>query len=341
MTFLECLHAVAGRVDLTAPQAEAAMHAIFEGIPTTAQIAAFLAALKTKGETADELYGFAKALRQRMTPVAVHTPGRPLLDIVGTGGDGANTFNISTAASFVASACGAIVAKHGNRSVSSRCGSADVLEGLGIKVDLTPEQMARCVEQAGIGFLYAPLLHPALKNASAARQELKMRTVFNLLGPLANPAGASVQLVGAASPDIARKMAETLARFSVGRALVVHGNDGLDELTTTTTTQAYRIINGVLFEQELSPEDFGLPLAEPEDLQGGEVGDNVRIVKGVLSGEIGGPKREIVLMNASAALVCAGLAKSWREGVELGASAIDSGTTLRVLESLKRASHAV
>jgi anthranilate phosphoribosyltransferase len=310
------------------------MDQIIAGQVSTPLIAALLAALKVKGETTSELLGFAQSLRAQMQPVRVETGGRPLLDTCGTGGDLAGTFNISTVTAFVVAACGLPVAKHGNRSVSSRCGSADVLEGLGVRVDLTPPQMARCVEDAGIGFLFAPLLHPALQHAAAARQELKMRTVFNLLGPLVNPAGATVQLVGASEPELAKKLAETLSRLGLQRGLAVCGADGLDEITTTTRTFLYRLLNGVLFESQVTPADFGVPESKPEDLLGGGLDENVRIARDLLQGRENGPKRDIVLVNAAAALVAAGVARHWREGVDLAETALSNGGAAHRLQRL-------
>jgi anthranilate phosphoribosyltransferase len=334
MTFLDCLHTVCAGRDLSPEQAQFALDWILDGQASGSQIGALLAALKTKGESAAELTGFARGLRARMQQISVTTSGKPLLDTCGTGGDGADTFNISTVAAFVVAAAGLPVAKHGNRSISSRCGSADVLEGLGVKLSGDPAHLTRCVEQAGIGFLFAPMLHPALKIVQPVRQELKMRTIFNLLGPLANPASADVQLVGAPSVIFARHLAESLSALGLKNGMVVHGDDGLDEITLTGGTTAFRITNSVVEELRLQPEDFGVPRCETDALKGGDVAENIQIARGILSGKISGAKRDIVLVNASAALVCAGLADNWREGYDLAEEALASGKAWQRLDLL-------
>jgi anthranilate phosphoribosyltransferase len=284
-----------------------------------------------KGETPEELCGFARSLRARMNRVEPG-PG-PVVDTCGTGGDGLGTFNISTTAAFVAAAAGARVAKHGNRSISSQCGSADIFEGLGVRIDLRPEQMGECIRTVGIGFLFAPALHPAMKHAQPARLELKMRTVFNVLGPLANPAEAQAQLIGAFSPAAAALMAGALARLGTGKAFVVHGAGGLDEISTVGETLCFRVEGATVTRLTLTPQDFGLPQARVEDLSGGGREANVAITRSILDGECG-PKRDIVLANASAALVAVGLARDFRHGVELGAAAIDSGAAREKVEQL-------
>ncbi len=333
MSLLQYLHRVAERHDLSAQQAHQAMGAILRGEATVPQIAAFLVALRMKGETAEELVGFARAMREMAEPVEVGLEGRPLLDTCGTGGDGAGTFNISTVAAFVVAGAGVPVAKHGNRSISSACGSADLIARLGVKFPLSAKALARAIREVGIGFLFAPALHPAMRHAQPARLELKMRTVFNLLGPLVNPARANVQIVGAPSPEAARLIAQALVRLGLERGFVVHGSDGLDEITTTGPTLALEVTPGGVRELSLTPEDFGLPRARTEDLKGGDVKTNVRIAREILAGKPG-PPRDIVLANASAALVAAGKARDFREGVSLAAEAIDRGAARGKLEAL-------
>ncbi|MEK7409284.1 MAG: anthranilate phosphoribosyltransferase [Acidobacteriota bacterium] len=333
MRLTEYLHRVVNRADLSAVEAHEAMGVILRGEATTAQIAAFLVALRMKGETAPELIGFARAMREMAEPVRPELGGEPLLDTCGTGGDDAGTFNISTVAALVAAGAGVKVAKHGNRSISSRCGSADVLERLGVKISLEARALARSIEEVGIGFLFAPLLHPAMKHAQPARLELKMRTVFNMLGPLANPAGATAQVVGASSAEAAALMAEALAALGLARGFVVHGSDGLDEITTTGPTLVFEIAGGELRRQTVEPADFGVARAAPEELKGGDVEVNAGIVRAILDGSRG-PKRDIVVVNAAAALVAAGKTAGFQEGVRLAEEAIDSGAAARKLKDL-------
>jgi anthranilate phosphoribosyltransferase len=325
---------VSGR-DLTANQAQSVMSSILGGEASTAQIAAFLVAMRMKGETAGELVGFAKAMRDKAQRVDAGPEAEPLVDTCGTGGDGAGTFNISTVAAFVVAGAGVSVAKHGNRSISSRCGSADVMEALGVRVALTADQMASSIRDVGIGFLFAPAIHTATKHAQPARLELKMRTVFNILGPLTNPAGASAQLAGAPSAEAAALMAEALAALGLRSGFVVHGSDGLDEITTTGPTLAFEIRNGAVTRRTFTPEDFGVARASAEELRGGERDANCAIVLSVLSGARG-PQRDIVLVNAAAALVAAGKAHDLREGVALAAQSIDSGAAMRKVQQLVR-----
>ncbi len=332
MALLEYLHRVASGQSLSEQEAHEAMTFILCGEATTPQIAAFLVALRMKGETVAELVGFARAMREMAQRIEV-AAGEPLLDTCGTGGDGAGTFNISTVAAFVAAGAGVRVAKHGNRSISSACGSADLMDRLGIQLALSPADLARAIREVGIGFLYAPALHPAMRHAQPARLELKMRTVFNLLGPLANPAGATAQLVGAPSEAAARLMAQALARLGLQRGFVVHGSDGLDEITTTGRTLVFEIAAGSVREYWLQPADFGVPVAHPQDLRGGDVETNAAIAREILAGARG-PRRDIVVANAAAALVAAGKAATFREGAELAAASIDSGAALGKLEAL-------
>jgi anthranilate phosphoribosyltransferase len=333
MSLLPFLHRVVERENLTAAEAEQAMTVILDGAASVTEIGAFLVALRMKGETAEEVFGFARAMRSRAIPIPLEASDEPLLDTCGTGGDGRGTFNISTTAAFVAAGAGVRVAKHGNRSISSRCGSADVLEALGVSITHSAEQMARAVREAGIGFLFAPPLHPAMRFAQPARQELKLRTVFNLLGPLANPAGAKRQLVGTHSARAAELVAGALARLGCERAFVVHGADGLDEITTTGETLALEVRDGRVAERRLTPEDFGVARASLDDLRGGDREENAAITRRILSGEPG-PRRDIVLVNAAAALVAAGKAPDFAGAMALAAQAIDSGAALARLERL-------
>ena len=319
------------RQDLSEEEARAALEEILSGGASPAQVAALLVALRMKGEGVGEVVGFARALRERAERVPCPPDPRPLVDTCGTGGDGANTFNISTASAFVVAAAGARVAKHGNRSISSRCGSADVLEQLGARLDLAAPLVARSIQEVGIGFLFAPALHPAMRHVQPIRAELRIRTIFNLLGPLANPAGAEVQVVGVYEPRLVLLVAEALARLGLRRGLVVHGSDGLDEITTTGPTHAAEVAQGTVREQTLLPGDFGVPPATAERLAGGDRAQNAAIVRDVLGGLPGAP-RDIVLVNAAAALVAAGLAGDYRLGVELARESIDSGRAMEKLE---------
>jgi anthranilate phosphoribosyltransferase len=333
MSIVAFLHAAAALKNLSAEDAEAAMGIILEGQATTAQIAAFLVALRMKGETAEELLGFARAMRAKMVRVDAGE-GAPVIDTCGTGGDNAGTFNISTVVAFVVAGAGVRVAKHGNRSISSQCGSAEVFESLGVKLTTDPEEMGRAVREVGIGFLFAPALHPAMKHAQPARMELKMRTAFNLLGPLCNPAGAPCQLVGAPSAQAAELMAGALARLGVDRAFVVHGSDGLDEITTTGRTLVFEVRGEQVEQMYVAPEVFGVPRAKLEDLRGGNREENARIARAVLEGERG-PRRDIVVVNAGAALMAAGRVGSFQEGTGVAAHSIDSGAAQGKLERLR------
>ena len=321
------------RESLGYAQAEAAMQRMLGGEEQPAQIAALLTALRLKGETAEELAGFAAAMRGAVVPVAA-PGGVPVVDTCGTGGDGTGTFNISTVVAFVAAGAGVVVAKHGNRSVTSRSGSADLLEAWGVRIDLTPAQMALCLEQCGIAFLFAPSLHPAMKHVGPVRKALGFRTVFNLLGPLANPASAPFQVIGVPSKEIARKMARALFRLGTTRSLVVHGLDGLDELTLSGGSVVYDVTPKRVVHHVLTPLDFGLPLAPLSALAGGDARENAEIGGRILRGQLDGPARDVVLMNAAAVLVACGVARDWRDGVARAALAIDSRAALRKLESL-------
>ena len=312
---------------LTEAEAAAAFETIMRGDATPIQIAGFIVALRMKGETVDEITGFARTARALATPIEVDGD---LLDTCGTGGDGLATFNISTLAAIVAAACGVKVAKHGNRAASSLCGSADVLEQLGVKIDLGPEGVARCIDDAGIGFLFAPIFHPSFRFAGLPRKELGVRTVFNVLGPLCNPAGARHQALGVADVNLAGKMSEVLARLGVERAIVFHAGDGMDELSVTGPSLVIEI-DGGRKEYQLDPADLGLKPADPQSVRGGGPEDNARIAREILGGATG-PRRDVVLLNSAAALRAAGRAKDWREGMGLAADAIDSGRAGEVLQ---------
>ena len=335
MPLLPYLARVASRQDLSAPEAKAAMLALLGGQVGPAQMAGFLVALRMKGETADELVGFARAMRELAVPVDCGMGGDPLLDTCGTGGDGASTFNISTIAAFVAAGAGVRVAKHGNRSISSRCGSADLLEALGINVALPPAESARAIRETGIGFFFAPNAHTAMKHAQPVRVALGMRTVFNLLGPLTNPAAADAQLAGTPSAHAAGLIAHALGSLGLRRGFVVHGSDGLDEITTTGPTLVFSIRDGQVEEIAWTPEDFGAPRAAPEALKGGDAAANAQIARAVLSG-CRDARRDVVLVNAAAALVAAGKAADLKEGMERAASSIDSGAAAGKVEALAR-----
>ncbi len=319
--------------NLTEGEAAAAFEVIMRGDATPSQIAGFMVALRMKGETPEELTGFARTARAVATPIEVEGE---LLDTCGTGGDGLATFNISTLSAIVAAACAARVAKHGNRAASSLCGSADVLEKLGVKIDLQPEGVARCIAEAGIGFLFAPIFHPSFRFAGVPRKELAIRSVFNVLGPLCNPAGAKYQALGVADQALAAKMAEVLIRLGVERAIVFHATDGMDELSVGSPSFVIEI-DGHRKEYELDPAELGLHRAPLEAMRGGGPEENARIAHDILDGEKGA-RREVVLLNAAAALRAAGLARDWKEGIGLAAEAIDSGRAGEILERWARVS---
>ncbi len=338
----EAVRALVDRKDLSRIEAAAAMEAIMSGAATNAQIAAFLTALRMKGETVEELIGFAQVMRQKAVKVrtrasevvgATGTDREMLIDTAGTGGDASGTFNVSTATAFVVAGAGLKVAKHGNRSVSSLCGSADVVETLGINIELSAAKVARCVDEVGIGFLYAPLLHTAMKHVMAARREMGIRTVFNMLGPLTNPAGANAQVIGVYSDALTEPLARALAELGTLRAYVVHGDDGLDEISNTGPSHISEVREGVVRSSTVRPEDFGLPRSSLQDLRGGDREENAEIVRHVLAAEAG-PRRDIVLMNAAAALVVGGKAHDFKEGVALAAQSVDSGAAAAKLAGL-------
>lgn len=333
MAFLPYLHRVVEGDILTRDEAYEAMSAILEGDVTTAQIAGLLIAIKMRGEVAEEIVGFAKAMRARSVRVT-GLEDLQLIDTCGTGGDGVGTFNISTVASFVLAGAGLRVAKHGNRSASGTFGSADLLESLGAKIDKTPAQVAVDIREKGIGFLFAPAHHPAMMHARAARNELKLRTVFNLLGPLTNPAGAQRQLIGAPSEMSARLMAEALIQLGTERAFVVHSVDGLDEISTTGTTMVFEVRGREVIRHLWEPGDFGVPRARLSSLIPFGREENVSIARSILEGE-SGARREIVLVNAAAALVLAERAKDFRAAMVIAGESIDSGAAKAKLELLK------
>ncbi|MBI3555024.1 MAG: anthranilate phosphoribosyltransferase [Deltaproteobacteria bacterium] len=320
------------RRNLTRGQAAAAMELMIRGMASDDETKALLLALREKGATADEIAGFAHVMRAHGLPV--NTSRTELIDVCGTGGDGAGTFNISTTVAFVIAGAGVNVAKHGNRSVSSQCGSSDVLEALGLRADLTPQAVVHSLNETGLGFFFAPTFHPALKRFAQLRRELKVRTVFNVLGPLANPAGARRQVVGVFDGALTEVMAYTLRELGSEEAMVVSGEDGLDELTLTGRTRVAHLKNGKVTSYTLTPQDAGLPNAPIQALSGGDAKQNAKILRALLAGEKG-PKRDAVLYNSAAALLVAGRAATLPEGVKLAARSIDQGNALAVLTALQ------
>ena len=336
----EALEIISAGESLSRVDADAAMEEILAGRSTDAEIIALLSGLRAKGESLNELVGFATAMRRHATPI--FPPGHSLadealVDTCGTGGDVSGTFNISTAAAFVVAGTGVRVAKHGNRSVSSRCGSADVLEQLGARIDLPPERVARSIAEIGIGFLFAPAVHAATRHAMAARRELKTRTIFNLLGPLTNPASASAQVVGVYDAGVTDLMALALSELGVRRAFVVHGADGLDEISISSETRVAELRNGIVQNYRVTPEDFGLNRAPLDAIRGGDAQQNAEITHKILGRSLPyrehTPHRDIVLANASAALVAAGRAADFRDGVDVAAKSIDSGAAREKLDA--------
>ena len=333
----EAISRVIERKDLDEKQMVGVMNEIMSGEATPAQIGSFITALRMKGETIEEISGAAMVMREKATRIATGVAvdkGEILVDTCGTGGDSSGTFNVSTATAFVVAAAGIPVAKHGNRSVSSQCGSADVLEALGVNLNLTPEQVGACVKEAGIGFLFAPMLHGAMKYAIGPRREIGIRTIFNVLGPLTNPAGANVQLLGVYSPDLCEKLARVLGRLGSLRALVVCGAGNVDELTVTGDTEVAELSDGEVRTYTVCPEDMGLNRSRLVDLKGGDTPEeSARILRDILSGAEG-PRRSMLLLNSGAALYIAGKAPGLKTGVELAARILDSGAALAKLEAL-------
>ena len=321
------------RVDLTEDEARSAMEEIMAGKATDAQIAGFLTALRMKGETSQELVGFARVMREKAEPLwDGEIP--PVLDTCGTGGDRSGTFNISTAAAFVAAAAGVRVAKHGNRSATSRCGSADVMESLGLDIQMPMDRLRRAIKDVGIGFLFAQRFHTSMKHVMPARTQLKVRTVFNILGPLANPAGAQFQIVGVSSPEIMELMANALHGLNIEHAFVVHGANGMDEVSISSRTYIVEVKRGDIRQFVMSPEDFGIATAKIDAILGGDSAENARIIESIFRGERG-PRRDVVLLNSAPAIVAGGIVKTWKEGIQLAADAIDSGAALLKLQKLR------
>jgi anthranilate phosphoribosyltransferase len=323
--------------DLSRVEAREAMGTIMTGEATPAQIGGFLVALRLKGETPDEIAGFAEAIRGQV--LAVRPKRDDLVDTAGTGGDGRATINISTAAALVAAAAGAGVAKHGNRAVSSASGSADVLEALGFSLESPPERIARSIDELGFGFLFAPTHHPGFRHAAPVRKELATRTVFNVLGPLTNPAGARAQIVGVYEPALVRTIAEVLARLGARRAFVVHGAHGIDELSPAGPNLVCEVVDGAVHTRDIDPRDLGNPRSSPEELRGGSPDQNAAVIRAVFSGEEQGAKRDAILLNASGAIAAGGHAADLREGLEVARSAVDSGAAAERLEALAAFSH--
>jgi anthranilate phosphoribosyltransferase len=331
MTIQEGLAELLEGRNLSKPQAREVMNQIMRGEATPAQIGGFLVALRLKGETADEIAGCAEAMRDHV--LAVSPKRKDLVDTAGTGGDGAGTFNISTAAALVSAAAGAAVAKHGNRAVSSSSGSADVLEALGFELELPPEHIERSIDELGFGFLFAPSHHPAMRHAAPVRRELAARTVFNVLGPLTNPAGARAQVVGVYAPELVPTIATVLARLGARRAFVVHGAGGIDELSPAGPNLVCEVVHGKVRRREIDPREFGVPRCKPSDLAGGSPADNAATLHEIFAGGKG-PKREAVLLNAGGAIAAGGHARDLEQGYRAAAEAVDSGAAAARLEEL-------
>ena len=343
----EAIQKVVNRSNLSEEEMEAAMEVIMSGQATPAQIGAFITALRLKGETIEEITGAARVMRQKATRIRVDASAinidrdeinqdlETVVDTCGTGGDGTNTFNVSTTTAFVVAGCGLRVAKHGNRSVSSLCGSADVMEKLGVNLDVPPSVVEKCINEVGIGFLFAPALHGAMKHAIGPRREIGIRSIFNILGPLTNPAGANVQVLGVYEKKLTPVLAEVLNKLGSRSAFVVYGEGSFDEISITGKTQMSELKDGQVATYTIEPEDFGLARASLEDIRGGDADKNAQIVLGVLEGETGA-RRDMVLLNAAAALVAAGRAADFPEGITQAGEAIDSGRALEKLEGMKK-----
>ena len=326
----EAIEAVVGGNSLSMEEAAQAMEQIMSGEATPAQFGAFVTALRLKGETPDEIAGMARVMREKALQVSVEGP---LVDTCGTGGDASGTFNISTTAGFVVAGTGVKVAKHGNRAMSGACGSADVLEALGVKIDLSPEGVGRCLDEVGFGFMFAQRYHPSMRFAAGPRREIGIRSVFNILGPLTNPAGANAHLLGVADPTVADNMAVVLGRLGGAHALVVHGMDGVDEITLADETQVWELKDGAVSSYRISPEDFGFQRSSLDSLRIASVEESALVLRGVLEGSPG-PARNIVLANAAAALLAADRVNTLEDGVALASESIDSGEANRKLQSL-------
>jgi len=326
----EAIQALVSGRSLTTEEAASVMEEIMEGKATPAQLGAFVTALRIKGETADEIAGLARIMLAKAVRVTI---AEPVLDVVGTGGDNSNTFNISTAAAFVAAGAGLKVAKHGNRAMSSQCGSADVLEALGVRIDLNAEQVQRCLQEVGMGFMFAPIFHPAMKYAAAPRREIGIRTIFNILGPLTNPAGAKAELLGVADESLVEKLTLVLQSLGCYHAVVVHGEDGLDEITIAGKTQVCELKDGHIKRYSISPEDLGLSRASVDSLRGDTIDENATLLRGILAGA-SGPQRDVVLMNAAAALLAGDRVETLQHGLALAREVIDGGHALAKLDQL-------
>ncbi|MBU2590645.1 MAG: anthranilate phosphoribosyltransferase [Nitrospinota bacterium] len=332
----EAIGRVVEGIDLEEEEMVQVFEEIMTGEATQAQIGAFITALRLKGETISEITGAVRVMRDKATPVKADIDR--LVDTCGTGGDGKGTFNISTSAAFVASGAGLIVAKHGNRSVSSQSGSADVLKALGVNIEADVATVERCLEEAGIGFLFAPLLHGAMKHAIVPRREIGIRTIFNIIGPLTNPAGALSQVIGVYDYSLTDSIARVLDNLGSRHVLVVHGSDGLDEITLTGKTRVSELRGGEVYTYEMTPEDFGLKTCKPSELLGGDPEKNASIILDILNG-VKGPKRDIVLLNAAAAICAGGVADNISDGISLASQSIDSGEAMKRLEGLRAVSN--
>jgi len=328
----EAIAKVVVKTDLTEAEAEAVMREIMQGEATDAQIAAYITALRMKGETVEEITGSARVMREKAVPIRLDAKYQ--VDTCGTGGDMAHTFNISTTVAFVVAGAGVTVAKHGNRSVSSKSGSADVLQALGVNIEIPSHRVEECMKDAGIAFLFAPLMHQAMKYAIGPRREIGIRTLFNILGPLTNPAKVTSQIMGVYSVELTSPLAQVLGNLGAKRAFVVHGLDRLDEITITTKTRVSEFRDGKVTDYFIHPSDFGMPIGKPEDLKGGDAKDNAAITIDVLKGRKG-PHRDIVLLNSAAGLVASGKATDFPDGIKIAAESIDSGSALKKLEELK------
>ncbi len=330
--FTDYLNRIIQHKNLSDTQMAEMLSEIFSGnIPDT-QVAAFMAALATKGETYEELAGAARAMRKKA--IKIHCNASTVIDTCGTGGDGMNTFNISTTTAFVVAGCGVTVAKHGNRSISSKCGSADVLETLGVNLDVAPEIVEEAINEVGIGFMFAPKYHGAMRFAAKARQETKIRSIFNMLGPLTNPAAANCQLLGVYAPELTEMFANALKLIGLKRAFVVHGHDGLDEITICDSTRVSELNDGTIRTYDINPEDYFGETADQSELKGGDAVENAEITKAILNGSEKGPKRNIVLLNSAAALIAAGKAENLKEGILVAEESIDSGKSFKKLDAL-------
>ena len=330
--FDESLKKILDKKDLEINEAEEAMYEIMSGNVSEIKLSSWLTALKMKGETSKEISGCASAMTKHANKINVNDDNA--VDIVGTGGDGAHTINISTASAIVASAAGLTVAKHGNRAVSSKSGSADILTSLGVNINITPRDMEKCLNEIGLAFLFAPLLHPAMKYAVPVRKELGVRTIFNILGPICNPANVKKAVIGVYSPGLCRQIAEAARNLGFKRVMVVHGNDGLDEITTTTVTKVCELKNDKILEYELDPNEFGIKYSDIEDIKGGEPEKNAKILKDIFRGKVVGSKKDIIVLNSAAVLLVGGITDNWKEAIRITDNLISSGKAMKKLESL-------